>query len=790
LGLGVVVAIAYWIAIIHLDFSVTVAFLLGWVGYSTYVALKNLSSIRNDLAKSSNEIVLMLALFSLVYYVLMYPALRSGNLEAILGYNGDFTTGASIAESMRWFNMYSKVPVMTSYYIPVYSYNFIQHGPKAFLLLVALSSAISQARSYTVYTVLSAFVTSLAIPSIYLFGRSLGLRGKLSAFLAFFVMTSPTLVWFYLDDFPIQLLAFSILPIALILADLALETQEKGLIYASSILTALVVASHTMVAFIYLTSVCVLLVPRIFGKNRRNTLMGITKMGVLTIMINIPASYDLVVNAVFQSTAKAGNILQFPSLGALLGVYPILDFGFSRYVPTYAQIALELSILVLVALGLLEGLKRRPPIILALFLSVFFYLLVTWLVRYPYVFAKAFPVGTLALTSLALLYVEKIGTRLDIERLNISRLALKSSRARVRAKQVISLGLIILVLGGAFGASMSMTSAMIASYSDRGVMERQLVEFYHWLEVAMPQGSKVFFLSGYSQSFWARYFLVHGDVFAPNDVYVGRQITEDQMILQSDVCVVGTDRLSVETLREIASLEFEYRYVYTIHRQMDEQGLFLAQDTGGWGPTAFLVFSRYGIPILEEYACRIQGPLTGEKNGLTRIVGLMDGWYGVEGSTSGYFRWTEQNATILAVVDTKTSAELVLETVWPVGNNSVAVYANNVLLSRAERPLDTIFRFVIPKNLTSGGFILLRLSVKDTFVPDEVLHNGDLRRLGIAVKRIVVENENRAQSFRSSNEICVPLGQVFGNADTQSEPPNTWEERERNRRFDIKLELP
>jgi hypothetical protein len=199
---------------------------------------------------------------------------------------------------------------------------------------------------------------------------------------------------------------------------------------------------------------------------------------------------------------------------------------------------------------------------------------------------------------------------------------------------------------------------------------------------------------------------------------------------KSDFLIIGSKLMSDKDMNFLRDERFPFKYVYVLSDTFDENGFFKSPDHNMWGPDAFFILSKSEISPASSYNKNVHN-LTDA--GYDELF-LSSGWYNLENG----FHWTRQNATIYGNLKPGKDYELAIETQSPVVDNEITVYANEQIIGDVKSKSESKFVFFIPKNTTNENFLPIRIHVSRVFIPDETMHNGDTRQLGISVKRIKI----------------------------------------------------
>jgi hypothetical protein len=258
-------------------------------------------------------------------------------------------------------------------------------------------------------------------------------------------------------------------------------------------------------------------------------------------------------------------------------------------------------------------------------------------------------------------------------------------------------------------------------------MDTELFKFYGLLSFNIHNGSTVYFLSTPFQSFWARYFLKNARIYSPNDVYVKQEFTTKEVKDRINVYIINLNMLSSIDKTFLDNKRF--RYLYTLYGAFDDEGYFRDPGTTKRDVGGFFVSSDSKIPIVKEYEANMCDLSSG-----CHGIWLSSDWYDIEKD----FCWTQQNSTLYIFLKPEEDYELSIETQFPVVDNEISVYVDEKIIGKVRSNSESRFVFLIPKNITNESFLSVRIHVNRVFIPDETIHNGDKRQLGISVKRIKI----------------------------------------------------
>jgi len=638
LGFSVFISAEYWGGLIGIDFVSILTLFVIYSGAAILLILKARSKVFWDMKKSAKALSVLAFLFLSSFFFLLSPLILSGDFKSILGYNGDLPTGASVADFFVRSSLYGKTPNTYAHYVPVASIIYIFHAREAFLILLAAVSASTGFRSYMVYSMLSALVTSLSVFTIYILGKEFGLRSSVSFLLGLVLAFLPAQVWFYLDCFPIQLLGFSAMPISYVIVHRSIRSGNSRALVASGLLTSLVLVSHPMIGSIYAIAILVFVSCYVVKRGfSLNSIRYVAILAVSVLILGAPMVWEFMTYAMFHLSVTAGNIPTFPPVGSLVGIQQVRpDLSQVFYMPKWAYDVIASFGVFGALLGLVETLKKRNWIALPLLVSTAAYMLATVLRSYGYSFAKAVPLASLILFYLIFMLLQ---SRMDALQSIMKNPKWRFARVTEKIRHILPLFMLALLLGSIFTVGGATSISTMGGYVVGGVMDKELEKSYIWMRNAIPKDSKVYFLSSYYYSFWARYFIDNSELFAPFDVYVGRSQSPEEMISQSDVYIIGSDMLpsvSNDLLNYIKS-RGRFQYIYAVSPALDDQGHFLAQPGKGISLPFFLIYSSKELNNLAE--AHLYGAV---KPGA--VLGF--GFHGLETSGSVLFRWTAQNATL------------------------------------------------------------------------------------------------------------------------------------------------
>ncbi|MFH1150964.1 MAG: hypothetical protein V1748_10880 [Actinomycetota bacterium] len=116
---------------------------------------------------------------------------------------------------------------------------------------------------------------------------------------------------------------------------------------------------------------------------------------------------------------------------------------------------------------------------------------------------------------------------------------------------------------------------------------------------------------------------------------------------------------------------------------------------------------------------------------------LDDGWWAPELST-GNLRFTKREAS-LEIKNDPSKPNLAVSMLWlppGIGEGSGRVYINDKLAGSFRVTESAPQKFVFPKPPGESDTLKVRIVNENTVVPDEAVHNGDRRRIGVAVEMV------------------------------------------------------
>jgi 4-amino-4-deoxy-L-arabinose transferase-like glycosyltransferase len=162
---------------------------------------------------------------------------------------------------------------------------------------------------------------------------------------------------------------------------------------------------------------------------------------------------------------------------------------------------------------------------------------------------------------------------------------------------------------------------------------------------------------------------------------------------------------------------------------------------------------RDGKPVIELYSVQDaeKGPMLQEvethecvdlSSGWSPSLRLEEGWYGFETYETGSWRWIDRKATVflkspLELDQIELEAFVILDH-FRQKRLRLEIFLDDTRI--AERLIDSGGSIYVvgkvPSGLSVKGAHLITIQCDQSFIPDEVSHNGDLRRLSIIVRNL------------------------------------------------------
>jgi hypothetical protein len=640
------------------------------------------------------------------------------NFNIIVGSNSDFGLHASVADYIASSNIYSPITNLTSYNIPINAYVFTYAGPKAFHLLLALGVTLTGTPAYGIYMILSAFFASLGIFSLYLLCKKFELSESFSILVTVLVMFSQTTVYFYFDNFAPQVLGFSIFPIVLLFTIISIDTPKVHYLILTGLLASFLFSTHPLVSIVYILSISFLVLQKflIVKYSLKQLLFPLIKIGIIAIILNPKSTYDYVITTIAHSKSySGGNIRIFPDFSTVINLDII---GNIRIVPNSFVLFFEVFIAILFMYGIYITVKNRKIILLSFLLGTTFYAVGTFIKGAPYDFSKAIPVYFMLICIFSVIAIDAIKTKYSPNKLKIGHVLLGIF-------VVYTILIIFLTLG---------TSYVV---STRNTDINNEVNFYKTISNNTEPGSKIYFSSGFLPQVWMSYFVKDADVFTRDDVYTHRG---NFSIYAFDQIIINLNSPMDKEIIELKNNVSYSKYIFNIRNETDQNGYLLDKDA-----VAYLIISKKKLnhtsdnPNDTGNILSLNKKLNETINGNTATIFPYSGWFGHEKyQGKNNFRWTSQNFTMISYLSTERNHTLVLGTLSPVDDNNLTLYINDEPIETVMGGGNTQFIFNIPRTKINTDVTLLKIELSKTFIPDEVIHNGDTRALGLAINRVKI----------------------------------------------------
>lgn len=716
-GMAFIVIIGYLFAILQFRFTLTFYFFVIWVIFSLIFILKNINKIKQDFDANMKYCSILIITAIIYVSLLMYPQIKLNDFNIIVGSNSDFGLHASIADHIAEYNIYSPIPNLTSYYIPIKAYIFDYAGPKAFHVLLALGVKISGTPAYGIYMILSALLASLGIFSMYLLCRKFGLSESSSLIATFLIMFSQATVYFYFDDFAPQVLGFSVFPIALIFTVESIEQPKAHNLFLTALLVSLLIASHPMATILYILSVFFLISLKCLSEKISIKIISepLMKIGLITLILNPRSMYEYIITTIAHAqNYSGGNIRVFPNLSTVLNLDLI---GNVRLLPDVIVSFLEIFIIIMLIYGIYYSVKKNQLFILSCLFAIIFYALATYIKGAPYEFSKAIPFYFMLISIFIVIALDNI--------------KIKFSDGKLKFGYAVT-GILIFYIFIILILTVGTTYAV----SNRNTDINSEVNFYKILSNNIDPGSKVYFISGFLPSVWAQYFIKDADVIFTWDIYTHRG---NVSLSEYDQIIINLNSQIDNNIIELENNASYSQYIFVIRDGTDRNGYLLDKDA-----IAYLIISKNKLKHI-DYNSGIHILSTNENNSekiseYNKIPFLYSGWYGPEKyQDTVNFRWTHQNFTIVAYLTPEMNHTLLLGTLSPVTDNNLTLYINDKFIETKEGNGNTQFIFKIPNMMLNNDAVFLKIEVAKTFRPDETIHNGDKRILGLAINRVLLD---------------------------------------------------